>query len=208
MSRIMLMSLLFLCPGCGGLFQSAARIAEFGRTVDSTVIAASPADAVAAIQAELPVQDLVPGAAMSKAGRTVILGAPAAASGLEKALTSGMKAMGSTDEYGDLPRGCTVTIVPVGEKISLRASCFEIVEEPGYGQKNARPTTRRRTWQDPYLVTRIIEHLDPVAAQRLWAAEPTGHRLRRCAIGPEMLNFGCPDKRPKLPGASKITPPG
>lgn len=203
MSRIYLMSLLFLCPGCGGMFRSAMELAEFTKAADQAVIAATPEQAIAAIQAELPLEDLVANAPRTEGGRTVVFGAPAAASGLEKALTSGMKALGSTDDYGDLPRGCTVTIFPVGEAISLRAECFEVVEDQPMGGKG-RPITRRQTWQDPYLVTRIIEHLNPAAAERLWTLETTGHRLRRCALGPEMLNFGCPPKRKPR----KAAPPG
>lgn len=211
MSRIYLMSLLFVCPGCGGLFESAAQMADFTRTVNAVTISATPEQAIAAVQAELPAQDLVAGAARKADGKIVIVGAPAAASGFEKALTSGLTALGSTDDYSDLPKGCTITIHPVGEKIGLRASCFEMVEEPTYGKKNARPTTRRQSWQDPYLLTRIIEHLEPATAQRLWDTEQTGHRLRRCAIGPSMLNFGCPPKRAKREkraDEAKITPPG
>lgn len=194
MSRIYLMSLLFVCPGCGSLFQSAMQIAEFGKAANAAVAQASVDDAVAALQVELPVQDLVAGPAKTAGDRTVIVATPPAASGLESALTGGMKALGSTDDYSDLPRGCTIEIRRLPAGIAMRASCFEVVEGR---QGNARSGTERKTWQDPYLVARVFEHLDAAAATRLWAAEPTGHRLRRCAIGPEMLNFGCPPKREK-----------
>lgn len=164
---------------------------RFEKAVEALIFEAEQAQIIEAARAAFKADDLALQEPKSKGPILIIDGVPDVP-GWASVLHAGLKAAGSTDDYGP-EEGCRIEVLTDAAGMRARATCYKLVEEPTFGNQKKTPKKTRVETRDPYLVLRLIEHIDSKTATGIWAIEPTGHRTQRCAKeSRSFMSIGCP----------------